>query len=45
VWCPFIGSRRRGGDRARRVGGGSGDSILVISKSKRGRRVDGAASS
>jgi hypothetical protein len=36
VWHPFIGSGRRGGDRARRVAGGSGDSIPAISKSKKG---------
>jgi hypothetical protein len=36
VWPPFIGSARRGGDRARQVAGGSGDSIPAISKSKRG---------
>jgi hypothetical protein len=31
--------------RARRVAGGSGDSIPTVSKSKRGRGVEGAASS
>jgi hypothetical protein len=36
VWRPFIGSGRRGDDRARRVVGSSGDSIPAVSKSKKG---------